>query len=61
MMITKNGHYMKVVMGNNIICSDMDDGEKMLMDAWLIHCSPCIINVPEEFSNLKLSKIVTLY
>ena len=61
MMITKNGHYMKVVMGNNIICSDMDDGEKMLMDAWLIHCGPCIINVPEKFSNLKLSKIVTLY
>ena len=28
----------------------------MLTDAWLIHCGPCIINVPEEFSNLELSK-----
>ena len=28
----------------------------MLMDAWPIHCGPCMINVPEEFSNLKLSK-----
>ena len=35
--------------GNNSICSDMDDCEKMLTDAWLIHCGPCIINVPEEF------------
>ena len=34
----------------------MDYCEKMLMDAWLIHCGPCIINVPEEFSNLELSK-----
>ena len=51
MMITKNGHYMKVV-----ICSDMDDCEKMLTDAWPIHCGPCIINVSEEFSNFKLSK-----
>ena len=25
-------------------------------DAWPIHCGPCIINVPEEFSNLELSK-----
>ena len=42
--------------GNDSICSDMDDCEKMLTDAWPIHCGPCIINVPEEFSNLKLSK-----
>ena len=42
--------------GNDSICSDMDDCEKMLTDAWLIHCGPCIINVPEEFSNLELSK-----
>ena len=42
--------------GNDSICSDMDDCEKMLMDAWPIHCGPCIINVPEEFSNLELSK-----
>ena len=42
--------------GNDSICSDIDDCEKMLMDAWLIHCGPCIINVPEEFSNLELSK-----
>ena len=28
----------------------------MLTDAWPIHCGPCIINVPEEFSDLKLSK-----
>ena len=28
----------------------------MLTDAWLIHCGPCIINVPAEFSNLELSK-----
>ena len=42
--------------GNDSICSDMDDCEKMLTDAWPIHCGPCIINVPEEFSNLELSK-----
>ena len=42
--------------GNDSICSDMDDCEKMLLDAWPIHCGPCIINVPEEFSNLELSK-----
>ena len=42
--------------GNDSICSDMDDCEKMLMGAWPIHCGPCIINVPEEFSNLELSK-----
>ena len=42
--------------GNDNICSDMDDCEKMLTDSWLIHCGPCIINVPEEFSNLELSK-----
>ena len=42
--------------GNDSICSDMDDCEKMLTDALPIHCGPCIINVPEEFSNLKLSK-----
>ena len=34
----------------------MDDCEKMLTDAWLIHCGPCIINVLEEFSNHELSK-----
>ena len=34
----------------------MDDCEKMLTDAWPIHCGPCIINVSEEFSNFKLSK-----
>ena len=34
----------------------MDDCEKMLMDAWPIHCGPCIINVPEELRNLELSK-----
>ena len=28
----------------------------MLTDAWLIHCGSSIINVPEEFSNLELSK-----
>ena len=28
----------------------------MLTDAWPIHCDPCIINIPEEFSNLELSK-----
>ena len=39
--------------GNDSICSDMDNCEKMLTDAWLIHCGPCIINVPEEFSNLE--------
>ena len=42
--------------GNDSICSDMDDCEKMLTDAWPIHCGPCIINIPEEFSNLELSK-----
>ena len=42
--------------GNDSICSDMDDCEKTLTDAWPIHCGPCIINVPEEFSNLELSK-----
>ena len=42
--------------GNDSICSDMDNCEKMLMDAWPIHCGPCIINVPEEFSNLELCK-----
>ena len=42
--------------GNNSICSEMDDCEKMLTDAWPIHCDPCIINIPEEFSNLELSK-----
>ena len=42
--------------GNDSICSDMDDCKKMLMDAWLVHCGPCIINIPEEFSNLELSK-----
>ena len=42
--------------GNDSICSDMDDCEEMLTDAWLIHCGPCIINIPEEFSNLELSK-----
>ena len=34
----------------------MDDCEKMLIDAWLILCGPCIINIPEEFSNLEISK-----
>ena len=28
----------------------------MLTDAWPIHCGPCIINIPEEFSQLELSK-----
>ena len=42
--------------GNDSICSDLDDCEKMLTDAWPIHCGPCIINIPEEFSNLELSK-----
>ena len=42
--------------GNDSICSDMDDCENILTDAWPIHCGPCIINVPEEFSNLELSK-----
>ena len=42
--------------GKDSICSGMDDCEKMLTDAWLIHCGPCIINIPEEFSNLELSK-----
>ena len=42
--------------GSDSICSDMDDCEKMLTDAWPIHCGPCIINVPEECSNLELSK-----
>ena len=42
--------------GNDIICSDMDDCEKMLTDTWPIHCGTCIINVSEEFSNLELSK-----
>ena len=55
-MITKNGHHMKIVIGNDSIRSDMDDCEKMLMDAWPIHCGPCIINIPEELSNRKLSK-----
>ena len=36
--------------GNDSICSDMDSCEKMLTDAWLIHCGPCIINVPEELA-----------
>ena len=30
--------------------------KNMLTDTWPIHCGPCIINVPEEFSNLELSK-----
>ena len=47
--------------GNDSICSDMDDCEKMLTDAWPIHCGPCIINVPEEFSNLELSKKCDMY
>ena len=42
--------------GNDSICSDMDDCETMLTDAWSIHCGPCIINIPEEFSNFELSK-----
>ena len=42
--------------GNDSICSDMYNCEKMLTDAWPIHCDPCIINLPEEFSNLELSK-----
>ena len=30
--------------------------KKCSRNALLIHCGPCIINVPEEFSNLELSK-----
>ena len=56
MMNTKKWSLYEGCPGNDSICSDMDDCEKMLTDAWQIHCGPCIINVPEEFSNLELRK-----